>query len=115
MRLGVLVPAGNPTIEPECYRMAPPGVTVHFSRLDTPGAMGATGAADGMEERTRGYADGLPAAARLLGAVLPSVVVLAHTAMSYVAGFGNDAAFSDRITALTGAPAVTAAGAMGCD
>jgi maleate cis-trans isomerase len=35
VRLGVLVPAGNPTIEPELYRMAPRGLTIHFARLDT--------------------------------------------------------------------------------
>ena len=35
MRLGVLVPAGNPTIEPELYRMAPRGLTVHFARLQS--------------------------------------------------------------------------------
>jgi maleate cis-trans isomerase len=36
IRLGVLVPSVNTVVEPEMYRMAPPGVTVHFSRLPVP-------------------------------------------------------------------------------
>jgi maleate cis-trans isomerase len=31
-RIGVLVPPGNPTVEPEMYRMAPAGVSIHFAR-----------------------------------------------------------------------------------
>jgi len=46
-RIGVLVPAGNPTVEPELYRMAPASVTLHFARLD--GGEGTPGAPVGME------------------------------------------------------------------
>ena len=31
-RLGFLVPPGNPTVEPEMMQLAPPGVSVHFTR-----------------------------------------------------------------------------------
>ena len=31
VRIGFLVPPGNPTAEPEMMRLAPPGVTVHFT------------------------------------------------------------------------------------
>src|SRR5689334_14979668 len=82
IRIGMLVPAGNPTVEPECYRVAPSGVTVHFSRLGTPGVTGITGGADGMEARTRAYLDGLPDALSVLRPVEPAVIVLAHTAVS---------------------------------
>jgi maleate cis-trans isomerase len=110
VRLGVLVPAGNPTIEPELYRMVPPAVTVHFARLDT--LAGEPGAADGMERRTLAYLDSLPAATRSLAAVKPDVVVLAHTAVSYLTGFANEPALLDRFAALAGARAVTAARAI---
>ena len=49
-RLGFLVPPGNPTVEPEMIAMAPPGVSVHFSRMV---AHGPTGTLHGQEERNR--------------------------------------------------------------
>jgi maleate isomerase len=110
VRLGVLVPAGNPTIEPELYRMAPRGLTIHFARLDT--LAGEPGGVDGMERRTLGYLDSLPAATRSLAAVRPGAVVLAHTAVSYLTTFAGEPALLARLRDLTGTPAFTAAGAI---
>lgn len=109
-RIGVLVPAGNPTVEPEFYRMAPPGVTVHFARLDS--GAGAPGTPEAMEQRTLGYLDALPAAVRALAAVEPAVVVLAHTAVSYLNGADGEAALTARLAELAGTRATTAAGAV---
>ena len=109
-RLGVLVPAGNPTIEPELYRMAPAGVTVHFARLES--VAGDPGAADGMEQRTLGYLDSLPAAARALADLRPGVVVLAHTAVSYLTGFAGEEALLDRLARFARAQPLTAARAI---
>lgn len=106
----MLVPAGNPTIEPELYRMAPPSVTIHFARLDT--LAGDPGAADGMHQRTLGYLDSLPAATRSLSAVKPGVVALAHTAVSYLTGFAGEPGLLERLSALAGTRAFTAAGAI---
>ena len=78
----MLVPAGNPTVEPEFYRMAPAGVTIHFARLDS--GAGAPGTPEAMEERTLGYLDALPSAVRSLAHLRPAVLVLAHTAVSYL-------------------------------
>jgi maleate cis-trans isomerase len=112
VRIGALVPPGNPTVEPEFYRMAPPGVSVHFARLGSGEAAGAAGAAEGMEARARAYVESLPASARTLAEVTPAVVVLAHTAASYVTGFAREGTLAARLDALAGAPAVTAPGAV---
>ena len=108
-RIGVLLPPGNPTVEPELYRMAPDGVSLHFARLEAPPSDGPPGGAAGMEERTRAYREGLAGPAAALGQVRPAVVVLAHTASSYALGFGNEQALIDRIASLGGAPALLAA------
>lgn len=109
-RIGVLVPAGNPTVEPEFYRMAPPSVTVHFARLDA--GEGTPGALAGLEQRLLVYVDALPTAVPLLAAVRPAVIVLAHTSVSYATGFTNEPALVDGISTLGGCPAVTASRAI---
>jgi maleate cis-trans isomerase len=110
LRLGVLVPGGNPTVEPEFYRMAPPSITVHFARLASPA--GVPGAVAGLEGRTLGYLDALPAAASVLAEVKPDFVALSHTALSYMNGCANEPALLERLSGLVGTRAVTAARAV---
>jgi maleate cis-trans isomerase len=108
-RIGVLVPPGNPTVEPELYRMAPDGVSLHFARMQAPPSAGPAGSAAGMEERSRAYREGIDAPAATLADVRPAVVVLAHTASSYALGFGRETPLVERISARSAAPALMAA------
>ena len=111
-RVGLLVPPGNPTVEPEFYMMAPDGVTIHFARLQSFQSPTPPGAALGMEDRTLAYLNDLPGPAKALGSVNPAVVILAHTASSYATGFAHEAQLIDRISSLTGTTGMTAARAV---
>jgi maleate isomerase len=109
VRLGFLVPPGNPTTEPEVMRLAPPGVTVHFTRMV---AGGQPGAHAGQEERNRTQIEHMEECARLLALVQPAVIVMAHTATSYTLGRQGEAALVAKIERATGMPFITAFGAV---
>jgi maleate cis-trans isomerase len=109
VRLGFLVPPGNPTTEPEVIRLAPPGVTVHFTRMV---AGGRPGAHDGQEERNRQQIEHMEECAALLALVKPAVIVMAHTATSYTLGQQGDADLVQRIQRSTGIPFITAFGSV---
>lgn len=91
--------------------MAPDDEIV-LARLVIPASSGAAGAAAGMEVRTRGYLDALDGPAQEIGRASPAVVILAHTSSSYLNGLAGEQALVERITAQSGALALTAAGAV---
>ena len=95
-RLGFLIPPGNPTVEPEMIALAPPGVTVHFSRMV---AGGPAGTHHGQEERNRSQIEHIDESAALLAMVKPSVMMLAHTATSYTLGRSAEAELLKRLHA----------------
>jgi len=108
-RIGILVPPGNPTVEPEMIAMTPQGVTVHFTRMH---ASGVTGSLSGQEARNREQIAGLDANIALLAMVKPAVIGLAHTATSYTLGRADEAALLARLHATHGVPIVTAFGSV---
>jgi maleate isomerase len=110
VRLGFLVPPGNPTTEPEVFRLAPPGVTVHFHRMYLAG--GEPGSHQGQEERNRQQAGHMEESARLLAMVKPAVIAMAHTATSYTIGKEGEAALVAKIERSTGIPFITAFGSV---
>src|SRR5882757_4530424 len=93
-RLGFLIPPGNPTVEPEMIALAPPGVTVHFSRMV---ADGPAGTHHGQEERNRSQIEHIDESAALLAMVKPCVMMLAHTATSYTLGRTAEAELLQRL------------------
>ncbi|MGH8765558.1 MAG: maleate cis-trans isomerase family protein [Burkholderiales bacterium] len=109
IRLGFLVAPGNPTVEPEMHRLAPPEVTVHFDRMV---ARGKTGSHEGQKERNLSMLAGLDENVELLALVKPAVIVLGHTASSYSLGAEAEAKLVDRLTKASGVPFVTAFGAV---
>jgi maleate cis-trans isomerase len=112
IRLGFLIPPGNPTTEPEVMALTPVGVTSHFTRMV---AHGTTGSLDGQDERNRTQIAHLDESIELLAMVKPKVVVLAHTATSYTLGKSDEAFLISRIEqsyAASGLRFITAFGSV---
>ena len=109
IRIGFLVPPGNPTVEVEMMALAPPEVSVHFTRMV---AHGAAGSHHGQEERNRSQTAHLPETVALLAMVAPRVIVLAHTATSYTLGKEGEAELVARMQRETGIPFITAFGSV---
>jgi maleate isomerase len=108
-RLGFLVPPGNPTVEPEMIRLAPRGVSVHFTRMV---AHGEAGSHQGQEERNRSQIAHLDENVALLAMVKPAVIVMAHTASSTTLGKEAEAKLVERLERSSGIPFITAFGAV---
>ncbi|MSQ88354.1 MAG: hypothetical protein EXR32_03640 [Betaproteobacteria bacterium] len=109
IRLGFLVPPGNPTVEPEMMRLAPAGVTLHFTRMV---AHGEAGSHAGQEERNRSQIAHLDENVALLAMVKPAVIVLAHTASSYTLGKEGEARLIERLERSSGISFITAFGSV---
>ncbi len=109
VRIGFLVPPGNPTVEVEMIALAPPNVSVHFTRMV---AHGTVGAQDGLLERTRTQIAHVAENAALLAMVRPKVIAMAHTAMSATLGAAGEADLVARMEREHGIPFITAFGSV---
>src|SRR5216110_46728 len=89
--------------------LAPPEVSVHFTRMVAHGASGSIpGSHYGQEERNRTQIAHLAENVELLAMVAPKVIVLAHTATSYTLGRQGEAELVERMQRQTGIPFITA-------
>jgi maleate isomerase len=104
-KLGFLIPPGTPTVEREMYELAPQGVSVHFARMV---ARGAVGTLDNLQQRAASHLAHMDATVEMLASVEPDVIVLAHTATSYVLGKDGEEKLTRHIEELTGIPFISA-------
>jgi len=105
VRLGFLIPPGNPNTEGEVIKMVRPGFSVHFTRMV---AFGETGSLLGQDERNQSQIDHLDENLELMKLVKPSVVAMAHTANSYTLGKDAEAKLVDRLQKKFDLPFITA-------
>ena len=106
-RIGFLIPPTNPTVEKEMFELAPEGVSVHFARMV---AKGPVGTLDNLHQRAASHIEHLGETIEMLASVEPDVIVLAHTATSYILGPKGERELTKRMEKLTGIPFITALG-----
>jgi maleate isomerase len=90
-------------------RLAPAGVSVHFTRMV---AHGEAGSHQGQEARNRSQIAHLDENVALIAMVKPAAIVMAHTAMSYTLGKAGEAQLVERLERSSGIPFVTAFGSV---
>lgn len=113
IRLGAIVPGLNIIAEPEMYKMAPEGVTVHFERspaLEPSLITNAVQKEHGMPTLIKAFeeaGDDLTRAARWLAQVEPKVISYVETSGSYFRGIAYDKELISKMEAGGGIRAIT--------
>jgi len=100
-KIGLIVPSTNTINEPEFYRMAPDGVSIHTARAINAGAA--------MQENYERMAQGVLEAAELIKTAEVDVVAYGCTSGSIVCSLD---ALCDGMSQRTGVPAIATAGAV---
>ncbi|MBI4319313.1 MAG: aspartate/glutamate racemase family protein [Chloroflexi bacterium] len=108
VRLGVLVPSVNAIIEPDMYKMAPDGVTVHFERLVGPSAdRDPFSDREALARRFRQTGEYAVKAAQVLAIIEPKVIAFGFTSGSFYFGIDYDKDLIKNIEASTNIRAIT--------
>ena len=102
-RVGLLLPSSNTTMEPDFYRMAPEGVTVHSARMTLRSVT---------VERLEEMSGEATKAAELLATAGVGVIVFGCTSGSLLKGVEWERSLVSRIRDETGIPTVSTAGAV---
>jgi maleate isomerase len=110
LKLGILVPAFNATVQPEMEGLRPPGVTNHVARIDMPDRELAADADQAAVVESLG-ADLFGALGRVM-TVRPGAVVLGISVPCFWAGIAGGAALRARLEAAAGVPVATADAAV---
>ena len=107
-RLGIVVPVTNTNLEPDMAMLAPDGVSLHYTRA---GGYDVDEIPD--EEQMKAYSDSTPdALIEDLRLCRADIVLYGCTSATLAQGPDYDARFRQRIEAIAGVPAVTAASAL---
>lgn len=104
-RIGCIVPAPNVRAEEDFIALAPPGVAVHFNRMDVDLATPLADILDAMVAAA-------PRLARALAGAEAEVVAFACTSASFHRGAGSDRAIREAMEQASGVPAVTTSAAV---
>ena len=102
-RIGLLVPSANTVVEPEFWRMAPHGVSLHAARMRNSSC--------DVEDSIR-MLDHVERAADELGSANVNVIAFACTSGSFVQGADGERDLQATIERASGATAVTTSGAV---
>lgn len=109
LRLGLVVPPANATVEPEMAALLPKDAALYAARL--PGIVEQeTG--HGLDARIQGYLAALPDVVRSFGGMALDAICLMHTGCSYVVGPEGEADLRAALDLAGAAHAFTAAGAV---
>lgn len=108
LRVGVLVPFTNTNLEADMARLLPPDISAHFTRIGGY-PMDEVPASSQMREMGEANIDD---ALQLIAGVRPDLVLYGCTSATLTHGVKFDHILASQIKSLTGAKAITAAGAL---
>jgi maleate isomerase len=99
-RLGILVPSGIISVEPEFGLMTPRGVSCHYHRFSFHGGENPDNAE--VVDRLKRAEDFIGDASEIITHARPSAVVMAGTGVTFIGGYGSDQRLIEKMKARNG-------------